>query len=217
MIIQINDCRSVLFAVDSCDGVEWLCWHFRLICCHTPVPWWFPRHPDWILLIFHEWRFQRSVCVSSHPRISHSNCYTGKAFKAVHISIINSTVSALSRLIKSIHTHTPSTSSLSKVSSQQIMSPGCAHLISENLSYFPTFISCWSIDIAPSTRISEPHKQSLKEKHFPCKEIVVPRRRQTHKYRPSQPYKACIDLVNLIVHTNYKSRYTNELEETSPH
>ena len=45
-------------------------------------------------------------------------CYTGKAFKAVHISIINSTVSALSRLIKSTHTRTPSTSSLSKVSSQ---------------------------------------------------------------------------------------------------
>ena len=35
-----------------------------------------------------------------------NHCYTGKAFKAVHTSIINSAASALSRLIKSPHTRT---------------------------------------------------------------------------------------------------------------
>src|SRR5208282_2814670 len=39
-------------------------------------------------------------------------CYTGKAFKAVHTFIISSAVSALSRLIKSIHT-TPLVRSIS--------------------------------------------------------------------------------------------------------
>src|SRR5271170_30834 len=54
-------------------------------------------------------------------------------------------------------------------------------------------------DIAIHTRVSELLKQSPKEKYLPCKQIVVPRQRRTHKHRPSQPYKACIGLANLIM------------------